>query len=687
MLLGLVIGPMVMAVPCFIVGKKNKTARDFIAILTTIVEVILLLYLGMRSLGGEVVKTEVTNICAMGLYFELDGFRLLYGMIAAFMWAMTTMISPEYMEKHHNRNRYYFFMLMTLGATVGVFLSADLFTTYVCFEIMSLTSYVWVAQEETKEALRAAQTYLAVAVIGGMVMLMGLFLLYNEIGTLQMSLILERCQALEDKTVLYIAGACMLTGFGAKAGMFPLHIWLPKAHPVAPAPASALLSGILTKTGIFGVLVISCNVFLHDAAWGNVILTLGVITMFTGAFLAVFSINLKRTLACSSMSQIGFILVGIGMQGLLGHENALAVRGLVLHMVNHSMIKLVLFMAAGVVYFNLHKLDLNSIRGFGRRKPLFSFAFLTGALSISGVPLFSGYVSKTLLHESIVEYIELIEGSPVCMNYRAVEWIFLITGGMTFAYMCKLSVAILFEKNENEDVFAHVKKPYMNKISTVALMIPTILLFLMGVVPYVLMNPLADISTPFLHGAYPEHAVHYFSFANLKGAAISLTIGALIYFGIIRLCLMKKTEQGTKRYVDIWPEWMDLENLVYRPLIAGFIPNVMAFFLRIFDKLLDGFIYFMRKYVLCEVKPKKAAEYGNTFTMVLGSVMEMIAGLLNKTVRKKHPVVRNYQRLLPGYFLEIRQTSRLFSKSVSFGLMMFCIGLYVTLVYLLLALV
>ena len=183
-----------------------------------------------------------------------------------------------------------------------------------------------------------------------------------------------------------------------------LHIWLPKAHPVAPAPASALLSGILTKSGIFGVIVVSVNIFRASTAWGNLILVLGLITMLGGAVLAVFSVNLKRTLACSSMSQIGFILTGIAMGCLLGEENALAARGALLYMVNHSLFKLILFMAAGVVYMNLHKLNLNDVRGFGRKKPILHFAFLMGAVGLMGVPGFSGYVSKTLIHEGIVEY-------------------------------------------------------------------------------------------------------------------------------------------------------------------------------------------------------------------------------------------------------------------------------------------
>ena len=167
----------------------------------------------------------------------------------------------------------------------------------------------------------------------------------------------------------------MLFGFFAKAGAFPLHIWLPKAHPVAPAPASALLSGILTKAGVFGVLILSCRVFLEIESWGIIILIIGVITMLHGAILALCSVDLKRTLACSSVSQIGFILVGIGMSVLLIDENAMAIRGALMHMINHSLIKLCLFMAAGVVFMNVHKLNLNDIRGFGRKKPYIHFPY------------------------------------------------------------------------------------------------------------------------------------------------------------------------------------------------------------------------------------------------------------------------------------------------------------------------
>jgi len=308
---GMVFFPIAAAFLSFLLGRKTKTGRDGFLWSALGVEFLLSLIVFFTAKSGIV---TVPGICGFGLNFTVDGFRSIYAVIAALMWLVTGLFSPEYFAHYRNRNRYYLFLLITLGATEAVFLSADLYTTFVFFEIMSLCSYVWVAQDEKQGSLRAGATYLAVAVIGGMVLLMGIFLLYHQTGTLMIAEISDAAVGVN----LWPAALCMFVGFAGKAGAYPIHIWLPKAHPVAPAPASALLSGILTKTGIFGILVISCKMLLHDARWGAFVLIIGVITMFLGALLALFSVNFKRTLACSSVSQIGFILVGVGMLVLLG---------------------------------------------------------------------------------------------------------------------------------------------------------------------------------------------------------------------------------------------------------------------------------------------------------------------------------------------------------------------------------
>lgn len=655
----------------------------------------------------------IPGICGMGLNFRLDGFRLVYAGIAVLMWTVSGIFSQEYMAHYKNKGRYYAFFWATFVATVGVFLSADLYTTFIFFEIMSFTSYVWVAFDEKKESLKAAETYLAVAVIGGLVMLMGLFLLNDLLGTLRMDeiggaakAVLEHGGAageggryLSPAAQLYLSGGLLLFGFGAKAGCFPLHIWLPKAHPVAPAPASALLSGILTKAGVFGIIIVSCLLFETDGLWGLLIAGLGLITMFTGALLALFSVNLKRTLACSSISQIGFILTGIGMACLLknaGGGNALAVRGAFLHMVNHSLFKLVLFLCAGVVYMNLHELDLNQVRGFGRKKPALCFCFSMGALGISGVPLFSGYISKTLLHESIVEYGELVyEGASVTLSsglsaaaadamggflhwaaspavWTAAEWVFLLTGGMTAAYMLKLFIALFVEKNPLKQAeYDQLSDSYMNRKSRFVIVAVSVLLPILGTLPHLTMDRLADLGRPFFAGDGLEAAVSYFSPGNLKGSAVSIGIGVVLYVAVVRGLLMESDGSGGRRYRNCWPSWLDLENLIYRPVLEHLLPGVcgavcsfvdrylvstaVTVFLavssvacRAMDHMADGLILLARKTTHRQVREKKAVQ------------------------EKDWPLAE-----------ELCHTGRLVEESFSFGLMLFGIGLCLTLGYLL----
>ena len=304
---------------------------------------------------------------------------------------------------------------------------------------------------------------------------MGLFMLQSILGTLQIDQLMEAASHVTNHALLYTAGALTLVGFGVKAGMYPLHTWLPQAHSVAPAPASAMLSAVITKAGIFGIIVVSCNIFLHDAQWGLAIVIFGTLSMVTGAVLAVFSNNIKRTLACSSVSQLGFVIIGIGMQCMLGEHNALAVRGTVLHMFNHSLLKLALFMGVGVIYVCMHTFDLNKLRGFGRKKPVLWFVFGMGLLGLAGVPLFNGYISKTLIHESIVEYIGMMPTQTILAGtLQTVEALFTFAGGLTLAYMLKLFVAIFIEKNPENQEKLDAKKKYMSKLTMTVLILSLI---------------------------------------------------------------------------------------------------------------------------------------------------------------------------------------------------------------------
>ena len=234
---------------------------------------------------------------------------------------------------------------------------------------------------------------------------------------------------------------------------------------------------------------------------------------------------------------------------LLGEEGSLAAWGTLEHMMNHSLIKLCLFLCAGVVYMNLHRLDLNGVRGFGRGKPLLHACFLTGAVSIACIPpLGSGFNSKSLLHEGILELIaELSAHGHVVWPYRALELLFIFSGGLTAAALLAASVLLPF----------------------------------LGLFGSALLSPCAARSMPFFGQGSPGH-VHYFSGENLIGAAESIAVGALVYLLVVRPLLMKASADqslpGKKVYVNRWPAWLDLEDRVYRPLIDLLVSVFSAMF-------------------------------------------------------------------------------------------------------------
>ena len=203
MLLFLVFFPMAAAVCSYLIGRKDKKLRDHAVQSFCLIEFAVAAAAMGLVVAGKELSAAIPGFCGFGLSFQLDGFRALYALVAGVMWLMTSLLSGDYFAHHYrNRNRYYFFFLLTQGATVGVFLSADLFTTFIFFEVMSFTSYTWVAHDETPGAMRAAETYLAVAIIGGMVMLMGLFLLWNAVGTLTISELYEAAKACLSESYL-----------------------------------------------------------------------------------------------------------------------------------------------------------------------------------------------------------------------------------------------------------------------------------------------------------------------------------------------------------------------------------------------------------------------------------------------------------------------------------------------------
>ena len=567
-------------------------------------------------------------------------------------------LPQQFRVSTHNK-RFLFFYLLTIAATVEFFLSGtNLMKQFFFFEIMTLASFAYVPNDESEYAKKASFSYLAYGIAGGLVMLYGLMILYYMFGTFELMEIRQMWIAFEGTPVnrrnLFIAGACLLFGYGAKAGMFPLHTWLPDTYTAAPPVGTTLLSSLLSKTGIYGILLLTTSPVGSLYNWKAILMVLALCTMFVGGAFAIFATDMKKLLAYSSMSQIGFILFGISVctitQGFDGFY------GVLLHTANHSIFKLILFTVAGVIFAMAGTTDLNRIGGVIRKKKSLKIPVAIAALGMGGIPLLSGYISKTMLHEASL-------GAPYFeFMMPAAEWIFLFCGGLTVAYMLKLFVALFCNKVDEPVQTTGEKGPSIPVL--ICLWVLAAVIVIVGIMGLVL------------------EPAYFISFETLKGALISIAIGILIYVVVVRKAAFLKKEDGGFVCREVIPSWFGLENLVYRPFFLKLLPFLGALLSRFFDRLIDGFAIGMMKSVLRPKKPHAKREHPLAYG--LGRFVDGISYVVQVKIRKKPvPKRHSYGDLFAVGSTEFSRTTRLVFYSVSFGLMMFAIGLMAALIYLL----
>lgn len=411
----------------YLVGKKSEKIRDLLTLTITVITFGLILSMYPIVFTGElIIVYTLKHLGPYGMNFNVDGTGLLLATIASFLWVIATLYSvgPGYMSHEHARNRFYAFLLVTLGANLGVFLSGDLFSLFIFFEIMAFTAYILIIHAETPEAMRAGRKFLFLSIIGGLFLLSGILLIYHFTGTLMITQLMNELEAIG--WMKYLIAAVMIIGFGVKAGIVPVHVWLPEAHPVAPSPASALLSGLMIKVGAYGILrtagmiftpapetVFVCAADHAPMLWntaqtiGYWLIVIGTITMLVGVSLALLQENAKRLLAYLSICSMGFIVMGIGSAAYLGYEGTMGFAGATSYILNHAMFKALLFLAVGAVYFRTHELNIYKLGGLWRKMPVTAICCFIAILGISGIPGFNGYASKVLLYYSIVEAYEL----------------------------------------------------------------------------------------------------------------------------------------------------------------------------------------------------------------------------------------------------------------------------------------
>ncbi|MDK2855881.1 MAG: multicomponent Na+:H+ antiporter subunit [Bacillota bacterium] len=481
-----------------------------------------------------------------GLSFQADALGLFFALLTLWVWFWATLFSFSYLAHAHDKPRFYTFWFLTLAGCLGAFLAADLFTLYFFFELMSLSSWALVIHEEDFTALSAGNAYLYLSLAGGLAILAAAFLLQGTIGTTSWQA--SPPAPPPPAGTLAIVAALLFAGFGLKAGLFPLHFWLPQTHPVAPAPASAVLSGILLKVGAYGLLrtvslLASWHFFLLPAA-GALLAALATFTMLLGAQAALRQQNAKRLLAYSSVSQLGYVALGVAIAALLGRSFPLVWVGTLYHTMNHALAKSALFLSAGALGRISGSLELNAATALGLKYRGLGAAVVLGAAAMAGLPGLSGYISKTLLHHAVVAAPKLAGPS-----WRLLEPFFVLAGAGTAAYYLVLIIP-WFTKSK-----LHVS-PDLHRASPL-LWLPPLVLTLStvaaGFLPGFFLSHLVIPSALALLGEEAHHLklelehFHPWSAADLKGAFFTLALGLLIYTAWIRGLLPRRRAARLRR--------------------------------------------------------------------------------------------------------------------------------------------
>lgn len=334
-----------------------------------------------------------------GIEYRIDLLSALLLVTVSIVGALSIVFARRSIEAEVAADRVYLFYAMYLlcfTGLVGIPITGDAFNLFVFLEIASLSSYVLISLGRDRRALMAAFRYLIMGTLGATFYIIGVGLMYMMTGTLNIADLATRIPEMLHVRTIQVALAFLTVGISLKLALFPLHFWLPNAYAFAPTVVSIFLAATATKVAVYALIRVVYTVFQGPVVFAampinEMLVALGLVSMLGGALSAIWQTNVKRLLAFSSISQIGYMVLGLGLAQLTG------LAGSIVHVFNHAMMKAMLFMAIGCVVFRVGAAELSDLHGFAKRMPLTAACVVLGGLSLVGAPLTLGFITKWLL--------------------------------------------------------------------------------------------------------------------------------------------------------------------------------------------------------------------------------------------------------------------------------------------------
>lgn len=472
-----VLFPIAAAVIFNLIPFKAKTGRNgFIA--SVIVANFLLV---LSAFGSSAVPEQqlVKTNHILDIYFKVDKLGMLFGLLVSILWICTAFYSFEYMKHEGKEKSFFIFFTATLGVTLGIAFAGNLFTMYLFYEFLTLVTFPLVIHSGSSEAMRVGKKYLAYSFFGAALILSGIVLLYLAGSDFSFTGygVLSKVDA-GSQDLLLLTYILFFIGFGVKAAVVPLHAWLPSAM-VAPTPVSSLLHAVaVVKAGVFALTRVTYYIFgaeVVKAVNGTYFVgVLVVMTILLGSILAFHQENLKKRLAYSTISQLGYIILGL----ILLNKESLT--GGLMHLVNHAVIKITLFFCVGAVMHMTGKKTIHEIKGIGKEMPVTMWCFSIASVSLIGIPPTNGFVSKWYLalgglHENRAVFVIILLASAL----------------LTAAYLIPIIIAAFFPGDDYQQSSLR-KDPPVNMLLPIVFL--TAVVALLGLFPNLALDFIKQIA-------------------------------------------------------------------------------------------------------------------------------------------------------------------------------------------------
>ncbi len=456
------------------VGKVSGKARSWLSAALEFLAFLVAFHLFLLVSGGSPPAFSLPGL-------SLDGLGVFMALTVTLLGFTATLYSVKYMDGEMNLDRYYLCLHLFVAGMLAMVLADSLVSMYVALEVMTLASCVLVAHRTGKEAAEAGYKYVILCTLGAVFMLLSILLTYQAFGTLQLAELKGRVPS-DSAVVLPYIGLFAVLGLGLKAGMVPLHAWLPDAHAEAPSSVSSLLSGAMIHTAAFALmrLLSAVSVLTPGGEVGSLLVSFGLISMVVGTMLALAQTDMKRMMAYSSVDHIGFILLGAGLATPLG------LLGSLYHVLSHSLGKGLLFLCAGAVIKASGTRSFRELGGLSRSMPATAVLTLIAVLSLAGVPPFTGFVSKFFVCMAAFE-----------AGYPALVVVMLVVSVTTLAYLLRFFHAVFMGKPSGRSPEAKEASPSM----LASMLFLAFLCVLFGVYPTPVVEMLSGAVSLLLGGA------------------------------------------------------------------------------------------------------------------------------------------------------------------------------------------